>query len=100
VTGMVVDTKTISFSGQNLVINAETSGAGGIRVEIRDAAGHPLPGFNLDDCEEFYGDTIAQVVRFKGGDDLHALAGKPIRVRFVIRDADLYSFQFVENGKR
>ncbi len=90
--------KPILFSGQNLVINAETSGVGSIRVEIQDAAGNPLPGFGLEDCVEFYGDAIAHVVRFKGGGDVGALAGKPIRLRFVLRDADLYSLRFVPVG--
>lgn len=87
-------TKQISFSGHNLVINAETSAAGSIRAEILDADGKPLEGYRAEDCTEFYGDTTAHTVHWKGGRDLSRLAGKPVRVRFQIRDADLYSFRF------
>ena len=35
------------------------------------------------------------VVRWRQGGDTRSLAGKPVRLRFVLRDADLYAFQFV-----
>lgn len=88
-------TKPLIFVGGNLTLNASTSGAGSIRVEIQDAAGQPVPGYALGDCQEVFGDDLALVVRWRHGGDVRALAGKAIRLRFVLRDADLYSFQFV-----
>ena len=41
-------------------------------------------------------DQIARTVWWRGGSDGSALAGKPIRLRFVMRDADLFSIQFVD----
>lgn len=88
-------TKPLAFSGKSLTLNFATSAAGGIRVEIQDAAGKPMAGFGLDDCEELYGDTVAREISWKNNPDLGALAGKPVRLRFALRDADLYSIQFV-----
>ncbi len=88
-------TRPLVFDGGNLALNASTSGAGGIQVEIQDAAGQPVPGYTLADCRELFGDDPALVVRWQKGGDVRPVAGKPVRLRFVLRDADLYSFQFV-----
>ena len=87
-------TKPIVFSGNRLELNFSTSAAGLIQVEIQDAAGKPIPGFALEDCPEIFGNRINQVVAWKQGSDLSKLAGKPIRLRFVMKDADLYAIQF------
>ena len=89
-------TKAIVFRGKKLEINYSTSAAGGIRVEIQDRAGTPIPGFALADCPEIFGDEIRRFVAWKGGNDVASLAGKPARLRFVMRDADLYSIRFTE----
>jgi hypothetical protein len=87
-------TKTLTFTGKELVLNFATSAAGGIRVEIQDAAGKPLPGFALADSVETIGNEIDRVLRWKAGSDVSALAGKPVRLRFVMHDARLYAVQF------
>lgn len=89
-------TKPITFSGKGLEINYSTSAAGDVRVEIQDAAGTPIPGYALDDCPAVVGDEIRHVVDWKAGADVSSLSGKPVRLRFAIRDADLYSFRFVD----
>lgn len=89
-------TKPIQFSGNQLKINFSTSAAGGIRVEIQDAAGKPIPGFTLADSQEQIGNEIERVVSWKSGSDLSKLAGKPVRLRFVIKDADLFAIQFAK----
>ncbi|NQT14661.1 MAG: hypothetical protein HQ582_18030, partial [Planctomycetes bacterium] len=89
-------TKRITFSGKELEINYSTSAAGDVRVEIQDAAGTPIPGYALDDCSAVVGDEIRHVVGWKAGADVSSLAGKPVRLRFAIREADLYSFRFVD----
>jgi hypothetical protein len=87
-------TKPIVFSGKRLEMNFSTSATGLIQVEIQDASGKPSPGFALEDCPEVFGDRINQVVAWKQGGDVSKLAGKPIRLRFVMNDADLYAIQF------
>jgi hypothetical protein len=84
----------LKFSGERLEINFSTSAAGGVRVEIQDADGKPLPGFAASDCPEIVGDEIARTVSWKHGSDVRKLAGQVVRLRFELKDADLYSFRF------
>ncbi len=92
--GGSVRTKTIRFTGSRLVLNYSTSAAGSIRIAIEDAAGQPIGGFRADDCPEIFGDDVNHTVRWKNGPDVAALAGRPVRLRFEMKDADLYSFRF------
>ncbi|QDU11533.1 hypothetical protein [Gimesia aquarii] len=89
-------TKPLIFDGSKLAINFSTSAAGGIKVEIQDANGKPIPGFTLADSREQIGNEVNRIVTWKGGDDLKALSGKPVQLRFVMKDADLYSLQFTD----
>jgi hypothetical protein len=92
--GGEMTTKPLTFAGKALTMNFATSAAGSIRVEIQDAAGRPIPGFALDDCPEIFGDRLNHVVAWKQQSDVSKLAGKPIRVRFVMKDADLFTIRF------
>ena len=87
-------TKPLTCSGKTRRLNFATSAAGSRRVERQDEQGKPLPGFALEDCEELFGDTLDGTVHWKTKADLSALIDQPVRVRFVLKDADLYSFQF------
>ncbi len=87
-------TKTLRFTGRELVMNYATSAAGSVRVEIRDAAGKPVPGYTLRECPEIYGDEIEHAVTWRGGSDVSRLAGKAVHLRFVLKDADLFSIRF------
>lgn len=86
-------TKPINFTGERLVLNYATSAVGSIRVELQDEAGTPLAGFTAADCEEIFGDGIERDVAWKGG-GLAAHAAKPVRLRFVMSDADVYAIRF------
>ena len=94
-------TKPLIFQGENLHLNFATSAAGSIRVEIQDAQGNPLPGFALAESPLIWGDEIEHTVRWarshaKATSDkpLTRIVGKPVRLRFVMKDADLYSLRF------
>jgi hypothetical protein len=87
-------TKPLLFDGGQLELNFATSAAGSIRVEIQDINGKAIIGFSLSECPEIFGDTIARSVDWKDGSNLSALAGKPVRLLFELKDADLYSFRF------
>jgi hypothetical protein len=89
-------TKPLLFTGNALQINFETSANGTIRVELQDAAGVPLPGFSLADCPPIFGSSVAHTITWKSDTSLAAHAGKPVRLRVELRDADLFSIQFVE----
>jgi len=93
-TGGELITKPFIFKGKNLILNFSSSAAGDIRVEIQDAKGKPVPGFSLEECPEIFGDTIERQVSWKNKSDLSELQGKPVRLRFVLKDADIYSLRF------
>jgi hypothetical protein len=92
-------TRPLTFTGEQLTINYATSAAGSVKVEVQDATGTPIPGFTLDDCPELYGDRLDQTVNWTAGSSLKTLAGQTIRLRFVMRDADLYALQFVSGDR-
>ena len=87
-------TRPLKFDGTELVINFATSASGTLRCEIQDADGKPIPGFKLGSCEEIGGDEIERAVRWNGSSDVSELAGRPVRLRFVMKDADLFALIF------
>lgn len=87
-------TKPITFTGKELSLNLATSAAGMVKVELRNLDGTPIPGFALDDCDLIYGDSLDRRVSWKGNKSVEALIGKPILVRMVMREADVYSMVF------
>jgi len=99
--GGAIVTKPFTFQGSQLVLNyiAWPVHSGAVRVEIQDADGQPLEGLTLADCVPLHGDQIDQQVKWKSGVELGAYAGRPVRLRFQLKDADLFSFQFVESGE-
>lgn len=87
-------TKPLVLKGGELELNYSTSAVGSVRVEIQDAHNRALPGYGLDECPEIFGDQIEGVARWSGGTDLSSLAGQSVRLRFALKDADIYAFRF------
>jgi hypothetical protein len=87
-------TKPIVFDGNELEINFSTSGMGWVLAEIQDAQGNPINGFSLAESSEIFGDSLERTVSWAGSSDLSSLSGQPVRLRFALSDADLYSFRF------
>lgn len=123
--GGEVVTKPFVFMGSQLLVNYATSAAGSLRVEILDAAGQPIPGYALKDSADLFGDSVQQRVNWDNqgwdvgeswpkdidrivarldqnrrqanlGWSVKHLAGQTVRLRFVLKDADLFSFRFAE----
>jgi hypothetical protein len=76
-----------------LLLNASTSAVGSVQVELLES-GQPIPGFTLNESDILFGDSIAMPVSWKGKTDVSKLVGKPVSVRFVVKDADVYAMQF------
>ena len=87
-------TKPFTFSGKELVLNYSTSAAGSVRVEVQSPDGKAVPHFGLSDCKPLVGDKIEGGVSWLQGSDVGSLSGKPVRLRFALNDADLYSMRF------
>ncbi len=48
----------------------------------------------LRTAQKLIGDQIERAVSWTGRDNLSRLAGTVVRLRFVMKDADLYSIRF------
>ena len=86
-------TKPLAFKGSELLLNFSTSAAGSISIELQDQNGAPIPGFTLEESELIVGDSLERAVVWREG-DLRQFNGRPIKLRFVMTDADLYSIRF------
>lgn len=91
-------TRPVVFSGSELRLNYATGAAGSMRVEIRDRDNRPIPGYSLGEAIDIFGNRIDGPAAWENGTDVSALAGRPVRLRFVMRDADLYAFRFSADG--
>lgn len=83
-----------------LRLNAATSAFGSVRCELQDADGKPIPGFELEKCNEFFGDKLDAKITWAEGADWSQLAGKPFRIRMVLSDADVYAIEWGGNGEQ
>lgn len=97
--GGEVVTPLITFDGDRLQINVDCSAAGEVWVELLDEERRPIPGFTRADAVSVDMNGVAQEVWWKTGPDVSRLAGKPVRVRFDMRSAKLFAFQFVHHDK-
>ncbi len=101
-----VTTKPLMFEGDRLEVNvrapreAASSRAsterpyGRFSVEMLDVNSTPLAGYARLDCDAFSGDDARHTVAWNGSPDLRRLAGQPVRLRFHLQNAALYSFRF------
>ncbi|MEN8202436.1 MAG: exo-alpha-sialidase [Bacteroidota bacterium] len=87
-------TRPFRFTGDTLFLNFSSSAAGFIRVEMLDLEGKQIEGYELENSKELIGNEIEKAVMWQGNPDLMQLNNKPVRLRFVMKDADLYSMKF------
>jgi hypothetical protein len=92
-TGGELITKPLIFEGERLYLNVDTSAGGTVRVEMQDASGQAIEGFTVADSDEINGNYTRVAVSWNDSSDVSALAGRAVRLRFVMRDCKLYSFQ-------
>ena len=88
-------TKPLSFKGGRLVINANAE-SGRIAVEILDAGGKPIAGLGAADGDALTADALRHTVTWQGDADVKRLEGRPVRLRFHLNQAKLFSFGFSE----
>ncbi len=92
--GAVFTTKPFVVEGDALYLNYATSAPGSVRVGIIDDTGWPAAYFSTEDCDVIYGDELECKVTWRGNSNLAKFAGKPIRLKFELKDADIYALRF------
>jgi|GEM_PF-4430230 len=65
-----------------------------VKKQFPISAGKALPGFALTDCAPITGDFIEHTVNWRGG-SLATHAGKAVRLKFGLDDADVFAYKFV-----
>ena len=89
--GGTLTTRPVIFAGRYLFVNANADG-GELRAEILGEDGKVIAPFTRANCEPIQADATLQAVRWKGVKDLSALAGRPVKFRFRLKNGGLYSF--------
>lgn len=85
-------TKPLRCSGKSLLVNVDAGDNGHVQVEALNADGVAIPGFSMAQCQPITGDKVRQVVTWNGKSDLTQLADRTIRLRFQIKNAEMYAF--------
>ena len=89
-------TKPFTCEGEDLLINAFARG-GEITVAVLDESGHHFgdyySGFRKIDCSPFDSNSLRHKVTWRHYTSLASLKGKTIRLKFYLRNAQLYSFE-------
>lgn len=88
-----ITTRLLVFQGKHLFVNARCPW-GSLTVELVDQKGRVIRGFEARKSIVFRGDSVRHEVRWKSPAEIASVAGRPVRVRFYLRDGDFYSFQF------
>lgn len=105
-----VVTRPLAFSGNTLYLNYKTKKNGYVKVELVTGTPYggtdttfeqsiygfkPVDGFTAADCDTLTGDSISQQVSWRGDPHIPAaLLQNTIKLRFLIKDASLYSIRF------
>lgn len=80
-------TVPLKLNGKAIHINADAT-QGMVKLELLDANGNVIPGFSQKDCQGLLiKDSLDYTVGWKS-----PLPGKEVKIRFILRDAMLYSF--------
>ena len=84
-------TQKEKFSKAILVINAVTRPAGAVAAEIQTPGGQAVKGYEERSCDPFRGNCIDHGLTWQGR-DTGSLPEGEYRIRFTLRNADLYSY--------
>jgi hypothetical protein len=84
-------TRLVTFKGKHLFVNVDCP-KGELKAEVLKEDGDVIEPFTLKNCEAVSCDKTLVEVNWQENKDLAALAGKPVRFRFALRNGSLYSF--------
>ena len=97
--GAQLVTKTLKLDGDLLMLNLQAD-HGQTRVELLDEQGEPLPGWTRGECVPLEIDSVAGPVIWQGRHSLRELQGRPVKLRFLLTNARLYSYWTRGTGEK
>ena len=86
-----VTTRLLQTPGGRLTVNARVGGD--LRAEILDQDGDVIPGYGAQQCNPVRGDSLRHAVTWRSGADRVPRREAGLRIRFHLRDTDLYAFR-------
>jgi hypothetical protein len=84
-------TRPVRFKGNYMFVNVDCP-KGELRAELLDENDQPIAPFTLANCQPVKTDSTLYQMAWKGADELAALAGKPVKIRFTLTNGELYAF--------
>ena len=87
-----VTTKTFRSRGGGLTVNAKAD-FGRLRVAVLDDQGKPVAGYTDQECLPIQQDGVQIPVRWRDHANLKTLSGRPVRLRFHLENARLFSYR-------
>lgn len=89
--GTVV-TKPLVLQGNYINLNYSTSASGYVKISILDENNQVIDGFGPNEMKTMVGDQIDARVFWGQSSSIARLNGKTVKIKFTLKDADLYSF--------
>ena len=93
----ILETQSLISSGGQLVVNARCNRGGSIRVAVCDQYNQVVEPCTEEGCDPFTGDCVAHTMTWKGSPVIPVRRWR--KLRFYLRDAELFSFRFAETSK-
>ena len=84
-------TRLLVFIGDTLEVNADAAG-GEIRVAVLDEESKVIEGFSRQECTPLTTDSCRHLLQWQGQPNCRLIQARPIRLRFHLAKARLYSF--------
>jgi hypothetical protein len=92
------ETYPLSLKGNTLLINADVRSGGEVRVALLNMDGHEIPGYTAGDCHPLTENCEQCAVTWSENARLNESAKHPLRVRFSLRNADVFGFRSSDNA--
>jgi len=86
-----LSTRPVRFDGKHLFVNVDAED-GRLQAEILDESARVIEPFTKANCLPVSTDKTLAAIKWNGAEDLSAVAGKPVRFRFYLKNGSLYAF--------
>ena len=96
----IVVTRPLITQGTKLEINAKCAPGGAVRVEVADQYDDVIGSCSVDSCDAFTGDSVKHTVTWSGDPSVPVQQEEKAglrKVRFFLRDAEVFSFRFADS---
>lgn len=85
-------TKPLILKGDQLLLNYSASAIGHVKIALLDEKGREIEGFGEANAAVMKGDKIDAAVIWPSGKTLKDVANRKVRIKFLLKGADVYSF--------